>query len=50
MIGALDGLALALERMASAIGGEAIVACDLSTNDPERPLVWSHAAANRWSC
>lgn len=38
MIGALDGLAAALERMAAAIGGEAVVACDLTTNDPERPL------------
>lgn len=38
MIGALDGLAAALERMAAAIGGEAIVACDLTTDDPSRPL------------
>jgi hypothetical protein len=38
MIGALDGLALALDRMATAIGGESVVACDLTTNDPQRPL------------
>lgn len=38
MIGALDGLAAALERMAAAIGGEAVLACELATNDPARPL------------
>lgn len=38
MIGALDGLAAALQRMAQAIGHGALVACDLSTTDPSRPL------------
>jgi hypothetical protein len=38
MIGALDGLATALDRMATAIGSDAVIACELSTNDPERPL------------
>lgn len=38
MIGALDGLADALSRVAEAIGGEAVVACDLATNDASTPL------------
>lgn len=38
MIGALDGLADALNRVATAIGGEAVVACELATTDPARPL------------
>ncbi|MBO9532248.1 MAG: hypothetical protein J7513_04645 [Solirubrobacteraceae bacterium] len=38
MIGALDGLAAALRRMAAAIGPEAVLACDLTTTDPQRPL------------
>ncbi|MFT4034353.1 MAG: hypothetical protein QM679_02125 [Patulibacter sp.] len=38
MIGALDGLAAALQRMADAIGGGAVLACDLATTDPQRPL------------
>ncbi len=38
MIGALDGLGAALQRLATAIGDEAVVACDLATNDPGRPL------------
>jgi hypothetical protein len=38
MIGAIDGLAAALQRMALAIGGDAVLACDLKTDDPERPL------------
>ncbi|MEH3053695.1 MAG: hypothetical protein PGN13_06745 [Patulibacter minatonensis] len=38
MIGALDGLAAALSRMALAIGGEAVITCELTTNDPARAL------------
>lgn len=38
MIGALDGFAIALKRMALAIGGGAVVAADLKTTDPSRPL------------
>ena len=38
MIGALEGLAAALQRMALAIGGDAVLACELRTNDPEQPL------------
>jgi hypothetical protein len=37
-IGAIDGLAAALQRMATAIGGDAVVACELTTDDPERAL------------
>lgn len=38
MIGALSGLADALTRLSAAMGDEALVACELRTTVPDRPL------------